>query len=100
MPTPFDVYTDSVFATISPYGAVINLSLSSPIPAEFGGTPEGRLLGSVRMSVPCMKAMTFMFRRLILSTEASQGFPADVSLSALNKLGIAPEDWTAFWKVK
>lgn len=97
MTEPFDLYADAFTVTINPWGANVSYQLHEPHPAQQTITQPTRL-GTIRMSIEHLKAMTFMFRRQILLHEQGFGVKIPVPIQVLNQLGIAPDDWEAFWR--
>ncbi len=97
MTEPFDLYADAFTVTINPWGANVSYQLHEPHPTQQTISQPARL-GTIRMSIEHLKAMTFMIRRQILQHEQGLGVKIQVPIQVLNQLGIAPEDWEAFWQ--
>ena len=92
----FDEYADAFTVTITPFGANLSFSVREAHPAS-SRVPEMTNLGTVRMSVEHLKTMIMVIRRQVNTVERESGVRAEVPLSVLNQLRIAPEDWQAFW---
>jgi len=93
----FDVFADQFTITITPFGANLSFQVREPHPPP-GRAPRVQDLGTVRMSVEHLKTMVMIIRRQVLKVEEDSGVQAEVPISILNQLGIAPEDWNLFWK--
>ena len=97
MTESFDLYAGVFTVTKNPWGANVSYQLHEPHPVQQRISQPARL-GTTRMSIEHLKAMTFMFRRQILQHEQSSGLKIQVPIQVLNQLGIAMEDWEAFWQ--
>lgn len=98
MPDPTDVYSDQFQLTVSPYGSVINFSLSHPTPPAPGSMPQSEKQVSVRMSLEHLKVMAFILARQLRRYERDTGVNVQVPTEVLNALQIGPEDWAGFWR--
>ena len=96
MPEHFDVYSDSVMVTLTPWGGSVTFNLGEAHPAP-GSPTAPTQLGTVRMSNEQLKVMIFVIRRQLVEHEMRQGVQYDVPVRVLSQLGVAPEDWNAFW---
>lgn len=96
MSEPFDIYSDSIVVTVGAWGSNLSFQLQEAHPSPPTVTQPKRL-GTVRMSVEHLKAMAFILRRQVTQYERSHGMKYDVPTSLLSQMGIAPEDWDAFW---
>ena len=98
MEKPFDEYVDGFTVNSSPYGASLNFQRGNPKPAAIGSQPVAEDVGTIRMSLEHMKAMTFILRRQMEEFERKVGVNVQIPMALLNALNIAPEDWQEFWK--
>ena len=96
MTEPFDVYTDAFIVTVTPWGANVSISLREPHPAPVSAESPDRL-GTIRMSNEHLKVLVFMCKRQILDYESNMQIQVAVPTAILSQLGIAMEDWDAFW---
>ena len=97
MAKPFDIYSDSFAFTITPWGANMSFQLREAHPTP-PAIPQQKQLGTIRMSNEHLKTMVFMLRQRMLEHEKNSGTQIEVPTSVLTQLGIAPEDWGAFWQ--
>ena len=97
MAEPFDVYCDSFTVTVTAWGANLTFQLREAHP-EATSIKQPERLGTVRMSNEHLKAITFILRRQVIQYEQQQGVRCDLPVQVLSQMGIAPEDWDAFWK--
>jgi len=95
---PFDTYVDQFQVVMSPWGAVLNFSVTAPKPPAPGQVPAALDVGSLRMSTEHLKALVFIARRQVLQVEKAAALSHPVAIEVLNQLGISPEDWDTFWR--
>lgn len=99
MAEPLDAYADSFMISMGPYGVSLSFQASPPHPDPSSPTPPTRI-ATIRMSIEHAKTMVMIMRRHIQQFEEQAGVHVPVTPRLLNQLGIAPEDWDAFWKSK
>jgi len=92
----FDVYADAFIVSVTAWGANISFELHEPHPSPQAPKPSTRL-GTVRMSIEHLKTMTYMLKRQVGLAEQNTGVIVDLPTQLLSQLGIAREDWDAFW---
>ena len=97
MPEPLDIYCDSFTITVGAWGSNLTFQLREAHP-ESTSIKQPERLGTVRMSNEHLKAMTFILRRQVIQYEQQHGVQCDLPVQVLSQMGIAPEDWDAFWK--
>lgn len=89
-----ELYSDMFEVVSGPYGIVLNFMKSPPVPrAEIKET-----VARVRMSWEHAKAMTFIMQKHVKQVEREIGVSYPVPIKVLSTMGVAPEDWDAFWK--
>ena len=97
MAEPFEVYSDAFTITVSAWGANLSFQLREAHP-EATSIRQPDRLGTVRMSNEHLKVLAFILRRQVMQYEQQQGVRCDVPVQILAQMGIAPEDWNAFWQ--
>ena len=98
MPELFDEYVDQFMISMGPYGVAIILRRTDPTPPTAGAQPQHRDVGVIRMSLEHLKSMAYLLKGQITQMEEHLGATIPVAPSTLNQMGIAPEDWDAFWR--
>ena len=98
MTEPFDLYSDSVMVSTTPWGANLSFQLREAHPSPPPNIAQPMQLGTIRMSTEHLKVMAFIIRRQILEHEREGGVSYDVPTAVLSQLQIAREDWDIFWK--
>ena len=93
-----EVYADQFQVTIGVWGATLNFQLSSHQPPAPGAQPQSERVATVRTSLEHLKTMTMMIKREISDFESREGIQIQVPTRVLAGLGIAKEDWDAFWR--
>ena len=96
MTEPFDIYSDAFTITVTAWGANLSFQLNEAHPAPAAVSQPTRL-GTVRMSNEHLKTMVMMIRTQVRRHEEATGVNVDVPTQVLAQLGIAREDWDAFW---
>lgn len=94
---PFDAYSDQFTITLTPFGANLSFSVREAHPSPTV-PPQIKKIGTIRMSTEHLKSMVFIMRRQVLQVEAESGVKAEIPISTMNQMGIAPEDWDNLWK--
>jgi hypothetical protein len=97
MGEPFDIFADAFIITLTPWGVNLSFQLGEAHPSPQAIRQPARL-GTVRMSIEHLKAMVFMFKRQVQLHEKNYGVNVEVPTQVLSQLGIAREDWDAFWR--
>ena len=92
-----DVYFDQFQVNTGPWGATINFQISSHQPPAPGSPPESQRVATARTSLAHLKAMTFILKRQLSLFEEENGVNVEVPTRVLAALGVAREDWDAFW---
>lgn len=96
MPEPVDVYSDQFLVSVGPYGASLTFSLSTAHPDQSSPKPPERV-ATIRMSIEHLKMISMVINRHVKKMEADLGVSYQVPVKLLSSMGIAPEDWNAFW---
>ena len=99
MPEPADVYTDQFQVQIGPFGCSLNFSLSPSTPSAPGTVPQADRVGTMRMSLEHLKAMTFILHRQVVQYESQAHVSVQLPDAVLTGMKIRQEDWQAFWQV-
>lgn len=97
MADPFDIYADAFTITVTAWGANLSFQLGDAHPSPQTIRQPDRL-GTVRMSIEHLKTMVFMLKRQVQLHEQNNGVTVEVPTQVLSQLGIAREDWDAFWR--
>ncbi|MBI4233187.1 MAG: hypothetical protein HY686_01960 [Chloroflexi bacterium] len=97
MPEPLDVYADQFMVSAGPYGASLTFMLSPAHPDPHTPSPAARLV-TVRMSVEHLKSMAVIIARHVRQVERQTGVSYELPSNMLGQMGIAREDWDAFWR--
>ena len=85
-----DVYCDGMLLQLSPFGLILNLTKSSPIP----GTQAPKSVAYARMSLEHAKVIAVMLRRVLKQHEEQQGGAIILHPQVYQQLGISrEEDW-------
>jgi hypothetical protein len=89
-----EYYSDTFEIVGGPYGVTFNFKQGPPEPRmEARGT-----IARIRMSWEHAKTMTFVTSRYIKRIEQESGVSYPIPNKVLSDLGVAREDWDAFWK--
>ena len=96
MTDAFDLYSDAFTVTVTPWGANLSFQLREAHPSPTS-VQQPAHLGTIRMSNEHLKTVIFMLRRQVLLHEEGTGTSYAVPTQILSQLGIAREDWDAFW---
>ena len=96
MPDPFDLYADAFTVTVTPWGANLSFQLREAHPSPTS-IQQPAHLGTIRMSNEHLKTMIFVLRRQVMLHQEGNGISHEVPTQVLSQLGIAREDWDAFW---
>ena len=97
MSDPFDIYSDVFAISITPWGANLSFQLREAHPTTVS-PKQPKQQGTVRMSNEHLKTLTFMCTRQLKKFERDNGVQCQVPNQVLAQLGIAPDDWDAFWQ--
>lgn len=100
MAEKFDEYIDAYLQAPTPYGVAVTFLRSAARPSAPGSAVQRDEVGTIRMSWEHFKLMAFLMRRTMLEVEQQTGAKFPVTISVLNELRIAPEDWEKFWKIE
>lgn len=90
-----EYYSDHFMIAVGPFGAVINFGESPPEP---GPGKTSATVVRIRMSYEHIKAMTFVMARHVKKVERENAVSYPISGKVLSGMGIAKEDWDAFWE--
>ena len=89
-------YSDSFEIVGNVYGATLKFSRRAAVAGPAPPPPE--VLVEVSQSWEHLKMMVFIVWRHIKAVEQKSGVSYPVPSKVLSDLGIAMEDWDAFWK--
>lgn len=93
-----DEYFDQFQININAWGATLNCMLSSHQPPAPGAQPQSERVATLRTSVTHLKVMSYMIIRQLKQFEHDQQLSVAIPTGILASLGIAREDWDAFWR--
>jgi hypothetical protein len=99
MSEPFDVYTDAVTISVTPWGSNVSFGLRHPHPSPAANEPN-ETIGVVRMSNEHLKVMVYMLHRQMVSFEQAAGGRCHVPAGVLAALRISQQDWENFWSLQ
>ena len=94
MVEPFDIYADTFWVRVTPWGANLKFMVSEPPPIE---NEPPRDLGTVRMSSEHLKVMVYILRNQIIRHEYDSRTFFDVPDWVLEQIGATREEWDSFW---
>ena len=97
MSDPFDIYSDVFAISITPWGANLSFQLREAHPTKVS-PKQPKQHGTVRMSNEHLKTLIFLCTRQVKKFERDNGVQCQVPNQVLAQLGIAPDDWDAFWQ--
>lgn len=97
MSDSFDVYTDAFTVTVTPFGVNLSFGIKEPHPVPTS-IQQPVNLGVVRMSNEHLKTMVFILWKQMIAYEEGSQVHCDVPTQVLGQLGLAREDWDAFWR--
>lgn len=96
MVEPIDTYSDQFMVTTTSWGANLSFLVNTPHPEAAKPVPAERV-ATIRMSNEHLKVMAMIIVRQIKKMEGETGVKINVDSRVLNSIGIAREDWDAFW---
>lgn len=99
MAEPIDIYSDQFQLSLGAYGANLTFALA-PAHQDPTAPKLAETIAVVRTSVEHLKVMAIVITKSIKSMESEFGVDYKVPTKVLASLGIAPEDWNAFWANK
>jgi hypothetical protein len=94
-----DNYSDQFQLTLGAYGANLIFGLTPAHQDPSSPKPPERI-AVIRTSIEHLKVMAIVVTRIIKAMEADTGIKYKIPTKVLASLGIAPEDWDAFWSNK
>lgn len=96
MVEPIDTYSDQFMVTTTSWGANLSFLVNTPHPEPTKPVAAERV-ATIRMSNEHLKVMAMIIVRQIKKMEGETGVKINVDSRVLNSIGIAREDWDAFW---